>query len=62
MTAQKKIVEIKKEINRLIHDTDVNILSMQYSDNPQVKEMVVKNLGYRMALEDIQEFMLNKHI
>lgn len=62
MSNERTISEIKKEINILINNVTHNILIMSDSENSQVKAMVIKNQGYRLALEDIQKFILNKRI
>ena len=62
MNKQQTVSAIKTEINRLIAYASENITSLQHSEHPQEKAMSIKNEGYRMALEDMQQFMSSKRL
>lgn len=52
---------IRGEIDRLWHETKARITDLsQITGNPQVDIMLVKNKGYLLALEDINEFIMSK--
>lgn len=56
--ATKKLV--LAEIDRLWRDADNNIKTMQgEKSNPIVHDMLVKNAGFKLALEDINQFIGN---
>lgn len=52
---------IRGEIDRLWLETNDRIKDLsQINDNPQVDIMLVKNKGYLLALEDMNEFIMSK--
>lgn len=51
---------IQAEIDRLITAANSNIGGMYAQRaNPQVAAMITKNEGYKLALEDVQQFLGN---
>lgn len=51
---------ILAELNRLSDDAQRRIDDMTPErENPQVAKMLIKNAGYKMAMDDMIEFMHN---
>ena len=61
MTKANMRKELLMEADRLWRSADANIANMQpVASNPQALLMIEKNKGYKMAMEDLVEFIHNK--